>query len=182
MWERRYYFHWLIICRTSPDTLIQELKAALKDTYKELYSWREACPDYGKLSLIINWHLLGLRSSHCKKCAKFNENTESTITYVVVMRVVYCFANFHTEEARKRDRSLVMRLSGKEQEIHDLQIQVNDFRQALSPHTRQLVGTLFDPAVNLYQTIGVVYFNFSLWHPLHMYKNCEKILKCWKRS
>eukprot|EP00026_Physarum_polycephalum_P010153 Phypoly_transcript_10305.p1 GENE.Phypoly_transcript_10305~~Phypoly_transcript_10305.p1 ORF type:complete len:364 (+),score=90.60 Phypoly_transcript_10305:195-1286(+) len=54
------------------------------------------------------------------------------------------------QEARKRDRSLVMRLSTKEQEIHDLQMQVNDFRQALSPHTRQLIGTLFDPAVNLY--------------------------------
>jgi len=54
------------------------------------------------------------------------------------------------QEARKRDRSLVMRLSTKEQEIHDLQIQVNDFRQALSPHTKQIVGTLFDPAVNMY--------------------------------
>jgi chromosome segregation ATPase len=53
-------------------------------------------------------------------------------------------------EAKKRESSLFMRLSTKEQEILDLQTQVSDLRKSISPHTRQLVGTLLDPAVNSY--------------------------------
>eukprot|EP01116_Phalansterium_solitarium_P020554 TRINITY_DN6108_c1_g1_i1.p1 TRINITY_DN6108_c1_g1~~TRINITY_DN6108_c1_g1_i1.p1 ORF type:complete len:226 (-),score=79.13 TRINITY_DN6108_c1_g1_i1:195-872(-) len=53
-------------------------------------------------------------------------------------------------DLKKRESALVMRLSTKEQEIHELQSQVSDLKQSISVSgNQQMRQTLLDPAVNL---------------------------------
>ncbi|XP_064605008.1 pre-mRNA-splicing regulator WTAP-like isoform X2 [Liolophura sinensis] len=52
-------------------------------------------------------------------------------------------------EAARRENTLVMRLTSKEQELQEYMNQIQEMKQSQSPSTAQLRSMLLDPAVNL---------------------------------
>uniref|UniRef100_A0A0L8HLG3 Pre-mRNA-splicing regulator WTAP n=1 Tax=Octopus bimaculoides TaxID=37653 RepID=A0A0L8HLG3_OCTBM len=52
-------------------------------------------------------------------------------------------------EAARRENTLVLRLTTKEQELQDYLNQIQEFKAAQTPSTNQLRSMLLDPAINL---------------------------------
>ena len=52
-------------------------------------------------------------------------------------------------EVSRREQLLVMRLTGKEQELQEMAAQIAELKAAQAPSSAQLRQTLLDPAVNL---------------------------------